>query len=135
MNQTLTIAAKHWPYIADLVRYPNNEKEYRHLVQRLDELLNVVGSNEDHPLIGLVDVMSNFIASYEEIHHKQPKTKSIDALRFLMVSHQLTQRDLPEIGSQGVVSEVLNGKRKLNVRQIKQLAKRFHVSPSTFIET
>jgi len=38
-----------------------------------------------------------------------------------------------EIGSQGVVSEILNGKRELNVRQIRELANRFHVSPAVFI--
>jgi len=43
------------------------------------------------------------------------------------------QADLKEIGSQGVVSEILNGKRSLNVRQIKLLAERFSVSPATFI--
>ncbi len=45
----------------------------------------------------------------------------------------LTQSDLPEIGSQAVVSEVLNGKRDLNVRQIRALATRFGVSPAVFI--
>ena len=49
-----------------------------------------------------------------------------------MEEHSLSQSDLPEIGSQGVVSEILNGKRKLNVRQIQGLAKRFQVSPATF---
>ena len=39
----------------------------------------------------------------------------------------------PEIGSQGVVSEVLTGKRELNARQIKRLAKRFNVSPAVFV--
>lgn len=34
---------------------------------------------------------------------------------------------------QGVVSEILNAKRDLNVRQIRALAKRFHVSPTVFI--
>ncbi|MEO1801157.1 MAG: transcriptional regulator, partial [Cyanobacteria bacterium J06629_2] len=42
--------------------------------------------------------------------------------------------DLSEIGSQGVVSEILSGKRKLNVRQIQLLAERFHVSPATFFD-
>jgi len=52
-----------------------------------------------------------------------------------MEQHKLKQNDLKnEIGSQGVVSEVLNGKRQLNVDQIKKLAKRFHVSASTFID-
>jgi len=50
-----------------------------------------------------------------------------------MEEHQVVQSNLKEVGSQGVVSEVLNGKRDLNVRQIRALAKRFHVSPGAFI--
>ena len=50
-----------------------------------------------------------------------------------MDEHGLTQSDLPEIGSQGVVSEVLNRKCELNVRQIRALATRFGVSPAAFI--
>jgi HTH-type transcriptional regulator/antitoxin HigA len=50
-----------------------------------------------------------------------------------MEEHDLRQSDLPEIGSQGVVSEILNGKRELNVRQIRKLARRFQVSPAVFI--
>jgi HTH-type transcriptional regulator/antitoxin HigA len=40
---------------------------------------------------------------------------------------------LPEIGSQGVVSEFLSGKRELNLRQVKALAQRFKVSPNVFL--
>jgi HTH-type transcriptional regulator/antitoxin HigA len=40
---------------------------------------------------------------------------------------------MKEIGSQGVVSEVLSGKRSLNSRQIKALSERFGVSPAVFI--
>jgi HTH-type transcriptional regulator/antitoxin HigA len=32
-----------------------------------------------------------------------------------------------------VVSEILNGKRELNARQIRALAERFHVSPAVFM--
>jgi HTH-type transcriptional regulator/antitoxin HigA len=54
-------------------------------------------------------------------------------LRFLMEQHALAQSDLPELGSQGVVSEILRGKRELNLRQIKALAERFHVPAALFI--
>jgi HTH-type transcriptional regulator/antitoxin HigA len=37
------------------------------------------------------------------------------------------------VRGQGVVSEVLTGKRELNTRQIKRLAKRFNVSPAVFV--
>ena len=51
-----------------------------------------------------------------------------------MQEHDLKQKDLKEIGSQGIVSEVLNGKRKLNTTQIKKLANRFGVSSAVFID-
>ncbi len=50
-----------------------------------------------------------------------------------MEQHGLRQSDLPEVGSQGVVSEILSGRRDLNVRQIRLLAERFHVSAATFV--
>jgi HTH-type transcriptional regulator / antitoxin HigA len=46
----------------------------------------------------------------------------------------LRQADLAEIfGSQSNVSEVLNGKRKINARQARALASRFGVSAAVFI--
>jgi HTH-type transcriptional regulator/antitoxin HigA len=50
-----------------------------------------------------------------------------------MAEHELRQSDFPEIGSQGVVSEILSNKRELNTRQIRKLAKRFGVSPAVFV--
>jgi HTH-type transcriptional regulator/antitoxin HigA len=46
---------------------------------------------------------------------------------------RLKQSDLPEIGSRGVLSEILSGKRQLNIRQLKLLSQRFKVSPAVFI--
>jgi HTH-type transcriptional regulator/antitoxin HigA len=45
-----------------------------------------------------------------------------------MEQHGLVQSDLPEIGSQGVVSEILRGKRRLNARQIRALTRRFGIA-------
>ena len=50
-----------------------------------------------------------------------------------MEQHGLKQGDLEEIGSQGVVSEILTGKRELNVRQVRALSQRFGVSTATFL--
>lgn len=136
MSCELSDIVQHWRHIAPTVSYPKNNKVFEKLVKLLDELLAIVGSNEKHPLIGLVDIISYFIEKYESKHYRveQQKATGIDALKFLMESHHLSQSDLPEIGSQGVISEILNGKRVLNVRQIKLLAKRFSVSTATFID-
>ena len=44
-----------------------------------------------------------------------------------MDQHGLRQSDLPEVGAQSVVSDVLHGRRRLNLRQVKALAQRFAV--------
>lgn len=133
-NHVLANGIKYWSYVAPLVSPPKNDKELELLASRLDDLLDIIGDNEKHPLMSLADIISDLIAAYEEKHHPVSMAKGIDALKFLMDSHQLNQADLPEIGSQGVVSEILNGKRTLNMRQIKSLAERFHVEPSVFID-
>jgi HTH-type transcriptional regulator/antitoxin HigA len=49
-----------------------------------------------------------------------------------MDQYELSQSDLPELGSQGIVSEILNGKRNINLRQIKALSQRFNI-PQHFL--
>jgi HTH-type transcriptional regulator/antitoxin HigA len=98
-----------------------------------NELLNEIGDNEKHPLYGLLDTLGTLIEIYEEEHYPIPDATGAEALRFLMEEHGLTQSDLPEVGSQGVVSEILNGKRELNIRQVRFLAKKFKVSSAVFL--
>jgi len=123
---------QHWTAISPLLSL-RNEQEYDGAVERLNRLLDEVGTDEQHPLYTLLDTLGTLIHAYEEEHHPIPACSGVDVLRFLMEEHDLSQSDLPEIGSQGVVSDILRGKRELNVRQIRALAKRFHVSPGVFI--
>jgi len=123
---------QHWTAISPLLSL-RNEQEYDRAVECLNRLLDEVGTNEQHPLYTLLDTLGTLIHAYEEEHHPIPACSGVDVLRFLMDEHGLTQSDVPEIGSQGVVSEVLRGKRELNIRQMRALAKRFQVSPSVFI--
>ncbi len=77
-------------------------------------------------------LLGALIECYETQHFPEPVSDQIGVLKFLMDEHGLKQGDLSEIGSQGVVSEILNRKRELNVRQIKTLSSRFNVSPAVF---
>ncbi len=122
----------HWANIRPLFSI-HNEREYNTAIKRLNELLDEVGDNSKHPLYSLLDTLGTLIEVYEEEHDPMPESSGVEVLRYLMEEHQLVQSDLGEVGSQGVVSEVLSGKRELNVRQIRHLARRFHVSPGVFI--
>ena len=122
----------HWANIAPLLTI-RNEREYNSAVKRLNELLDEIGDNEKHPLYSLLDTLGTLIHVYEEEHYPIPDATGAEVLRFLMDEHGLAQSDLPEVGSQGVVSEILNNKRELNVRQIRFLAQRFKVSSAVFL--
>lgn len=108
------------------------EADYNKAVDILNQLLDEVGNNESHPLFNFLEVLGTLIESYEEDHVKIPDVPAKEVLKYLMQEHGLDQADLSEIGSQGVVSEILRGKRELNTRQIKALSKRFGVSPAVF---
>jgi HTH-type transcriptional regulator/antitoxin HigA len=110
-----------------------NEHEYDLAVERLNHLLDEVWTDEQHPLYTLLDTLGILIHAYEEQHHPMPECSGVDVLRFLMDEHGLTRSDMPEVGSQGVVSDILRGKWELNVRQIRALAQRFQKSPAVFI--
>ena len=132
MTLTTKELETHWANIAPLLSI-RNEREYNAAVKRLNELLDEIGDNEKHPLYGLLDTLGTLIHIYEEEHHPIPAATGAEVLRFLMDEHGLTQSDLPEVGSQGVVSEILNGKRELNVRQVRFLAEKFKVSSAVFL--
>ncbi len=108
------------------------EQDYKRAVALLDRLLDEVGDDEHHPLFGFLDVLGTVVESYESDHVTINGAAGNGVLQFLMEEHGLTQSDLPEVGSQGVVSEILHGGRELNTRQIKALSKRFAVSPAAF---
>jgi HTH-type transcriptional regulator/antitoxin HigA len=110
-----------------------NAREYDAAVARLNMLVDEVGDNAKNPRYRLIETLSVLIEAYDREHHHLPEASGVEVLRFLMEEHGLTQKDLPEIGSQGVVSEILVGRRRLNVRQIQALAARFGIDPGAFI--
>ncbi len=133
MNIRLKEIAKVWPDIRPILSVPHNEKDYNKLVNLLDNLIDEVGNNESHPLSSLMETIGSLIETYESQYIPELEGNPMDTLNTLMEEHGLKQSDLSEIGSQGVLSEILSGKRQLNVRQIKLLSKRFNVSPAVFI--
>lgn len=109
-----------------------NQKQYWRAVKFIDQLCLLV-NNQKHPLSGLLTILTALVKDYDDRHCKLPDVGGAEALKFFMDQHNVKQTELPEIGSQGVISDVLAGRRKLNVRQIKALSERFHTSAAVFI--
>jgi HTH-type transcriptional regulator / antitoxin HigA len=111
------------------------EADHDAAVASLNALLDAGAANEAHPLADLAATLGELIGDYDAAHHPARNVTPDAMLRFLMEQHGLKQSDLAvELGSQGVVSEVLNGKRELNLRQMRALASRFSVPVAAFVD-
>jgi HTH-type transcriptional regulator/antitoxin HigA len=133
MNARLDTALAHWRYVAPLLTPPTTDADYLALVESLDAILDAGGADEAHPLAGLAAMLGDLVAAYEAKRYPMPEAMSaVEALAFLMAQHGLRQSDLTEIGNQAKVSEILSGKRAINLRHARALAVRFGVGIEVF---
>ena len=111
-----------------------DEAHYERLVEFSHHLAERLPDDANDPLWALVSLIAERVGEYERKAHPLPRIAAHELLAQLMIEHQLSQKDLPEIGPQSLVSSVLSGKRKLNLRQVKALAKRFSVPMDVFAD-
>ena len=123
LHEALSLGA---PFVEDA--------QYRQALTYVDAVFDQVAADAAHPLGGLLTLLADRIHEYEDRVHPWPDTSTpATVLTSLMQDHGLTQSELPEVGAQSVVSAVLAGKRRLNLRQVKALASRFSVPLEMFV--
>jgi len=128
-------AAKAWQDLQHYIPFStiHSEQQYEQALEALEVLLDASNNDENHPLADMLETLGELIHVYEEEHLPMNDARGVDVVRLLMQEHQLTQANLPEVGSQGIVSEVLSGKREMNIRMIRSLSERFQLDPKVFI--
>ncbi len=110
-----------------------DEAQYERLLAFVEEAVDRIGGQDNHPLWTLIALIGERIREYENRVHPWPDTSTpASCLTYLIREHGLRQSDLPEVGSQSVLSEILSGKRALNLRQVKALSARFGVPMEVF---
>jgi HTH-type transcriptional regulator / antitoxin HigA len=91
----------------------------------------------------LLELLIILIEKFEDASYPAPNVEPDRMLLHLMEARNMKQEELVGvIGSRGVVSEIVNGKRfsdgeatpTISKAQAKALAQLFHISPSLFIE-
>ena len=83
----------------------------------------------------ILRLLVSLIEKFEDEHYQLAASTPHSILLHLMEERGLRQTDLVGlIGSRGVVSEVVNGKRAISKSQAKSLGEVFHVDPSLFID-
>lgn len=134
MSKSIEKAARAWSLLEKVIPLGpiRNEAHYRRVAKFLDELLTEVGGNEKHPMSGLLYTVGEIVREYELRTDPVPDVRGAEVVAFLMQSHKLSQSELPEIGPQSVVSDILSGERILNARMIGRLAARFKLPTDVF---
>jgi HTH-type transcriptional regulator / antitoxin HigA len=107
--------------------------QYNAMSQLADALVDDGAMDQAHARHSFFMLMSDLIQAYDQRHHPTPQVTGAALVRFLMDQHELRQADLPEVGPQSVVSEILSGRRELTLPHIRGLAKRFHLNPAAFL--
>ncbi|MGI0479431.1 helix-turn-helix domain-containing protein [Geminocystis sp. CENA526] len=84
--------------------------------------------------ITLLELLYVLIEQFENDNYPITEGSPLEILRHLMEENKIKQEELIGIiGSRGVVSEVVNGKRGISKTQAKALAQFFNVDISLFI--
>lgn len=108
------------------------DADYIEALSRLEVLFDAKGGT---PESDEADILAILIDEYEKKNYPITAPDPIEAIKIRMEEMQLKQTDLIDaIGGKSKVSEILNRKRKLTVKMIRNLTVKLNLSPSLLIE-
>ena len=111
-----------------------SEAAYRAALKRIEELLPLV--NDETPTDDTnyleLDMISDMVEEYEDIHYPIGKPSLIDVIKLRLYEMGITQSKLAEmIGlSNARVSEILNGKSEPSLKIGRELSKKLNIDPA-----
>ncbi len=108
------------------------DEENDHAINLAEELAH--RQNKTAEESALLELLIALIEKYEDEEYPMGNSNPHSMLLHLMEARDLKQADLVGIlGASAVVSEVVDGKRKITKTQAKALGEFFHVDPGLFI--
>lgn len=108
------------------------EKQYNKTLKRMEVIFDAASNSKEGKEAELLALL---IEEYEKEHYQINTPDPIDAITIRMEEMQLKQKDLVGIiGSKGIVSEVLNKKRKLTVEMIRQLSAKLKIGANVLVQ-
>ena len=57
-----------WTEVSKILYFPHSEAEYQEAVRMLDNLIDTIGEDENHPLASLMEILGVLIEKYEDEH-------------------------------------------------------------------
>ncbi len=110
-----------------------DDADYEAALERIEELWNTDPDSEEGSEMKLLLLL---VKEYEEDHFEPiPFPDPIEAIKVRMEDLNLKPKDLvPAIGDKGTVSKVLNRKKPLSLRMIRNLSKMLSLPVEVLIQ-
>jgi HTH-type transcriptional regulator / antitoxin HigA len=117
------------------LRVIRSEEEYDQAIEMLNRLSDL-GRDQTPDEREYLLALAVFVEKYEDVHYPIPPASGVEMLRFLIEARELTQSDVAAGAAlaDSTISEILAGKRKLNIKHIDRLAQFFKVKPAFFLD-
>ena len=84
----------------------------------------------------ILRALTGMVERYESRTIQMPAVSDVEMLRHLVEANDLTQIKLAEETwiAMSTISDILHGKRKMNLAHVRAFAKRFGVKPGAFLD-
>ena len=127
--------AKAWTALQDLalLRPIRSLADFERVNVLTDALSDEVGDDESHPLFSMLELTMELMQRWEDEHVLVPDVEPKEVLRYLLEENGLKQKDLSDIASPTLISDILAGRREISRVLAKRLADRFNVNVSAFL--
>ncbi len=111
-----------------------NEKEYEAAMKRIDELLPLTwGDNvpEDSPENIELNLLSDLVAEYEDVHYPIAVPSLVEVLKLRMYEMGLTQKNAATLLgiSSPRMSEIMHGKTEPSLSLARTMCLKLNISP------
>ena len=114
------------------IKLIKSEEDYESALERLNETFDAPTNSEKGEEAEILAILIN---DYEAKNFEIPSPDPIDAIKIRMDEMNLKQKDLiGEIGSKSIVSEVLNKRRRLTTKMIRNLSTRLQLGADLLIK-
>ena len=107
------------------------KKDYEEVLKKIESLFNAKPNTDAGDTL---EVLVTLVEAYEQKHFYISPPDPVEAIKFRMDQLGLKQSDLADaMGGKNRVSEILNRRRDLTVKMMKELHRRFNIPAESLL--
>ena len=115
------------------LRTLQSEAEYQAALKAVRPYFDVEPA-EDTPEAAHFDALVLLIEQYESKRYEIPRAAPVDVLKSIMTANNYSRADLIEIiGSKSRAADLLNGRREINLDQIRKISKAWGIPAGALV--